>query len=68
MIVRFVGSGMGSGSGDCVYVDNMCYRCSEKLQSELAYCTNMKEYAEAVEILAYAVFVSKTRENGGLFY
>lgn len=54
--------------GGYIYVDEVRYLCSKKVQEELSYCTNVKEYAENVEILAYKVFVWKTRENDGLFY
>ena len=54
--------------GGFIFVDGIKYFCSKKVEKELAYCTNGKEYAESVEVLAYKVFVWKTRENDGLFY
>lgn len=54
--------------GGFIFVDGIKYFCSKKVEKGLAYCTNGKEYAESVEVLAYKVFVWKTRENDGLFY
>ena len=50
-----------------VAVNGTRYKLTPKTALRFKYCTNPKEYAEAVEYFAYLVLVKQTIPNDGWF-
>ncbi|HHV28132.1 hypothetical protein [Acetivibrio mesophilus] len=63
--VEFIGS--DGGKHEYVLVNGVKHECLLNAKKRLSGCTNMKEYVEGMEYLAYKVFIGKTVKNDGFF-